>query len=400
MQIKLINPKVRDLLIPGFKGERTTEPSGFTDDEANGCYAMGGKLCCRPGYQRSFVYDDEKRDKVIDTIRRGLPLNVMYWMAKPTLDANGQPIIDSNGNPEVSYELMDGQQRTLSILQYCSGKYSIDHRFFHNLFQAEKDVILDYELMVYVCTGDDKERLEWFKTVNIAGEKLTPQELLNACYSGPFVTDAKKYFSKPGGPAATVGEAYVKGNPIRQDYLELALKWICDRDNISVEDYMATHQANATALELWTYFRSVIEWVKAIFPEYRKKLMQGLPWGLLYNKYSNIQYDPAALEVRIGELLEDDDITNQKGIYEFLLSNETEEKSLHIRTFSEKDKRKKYAEQKGICPMCVAKGMSQVHYEFEEMEGDHIIPWSKGGHTTYDNLQMLCKKHNNTKSNR
>jgi len=261
-----------------------------------------------------------------------------------------------------------------------------------------KGKILDYELMVYVCDGTDDERLEWFKTVNIASEKLTAQELLNACYSGSWCQDAKKYFSKPGGPAAQVGDKYLKGSAIRQDYLEAALTWICDRDDIAIPEYMARHQNDPTALELWSYFRAVIDWVESVFGKnYRRKLMQGLPWGLYYNEYGPCvpgrpAFDPDTMEQRIAELEQDEDITNQRGIYEYLLSGETMEQCLHIRAFSDKDKRRKYAEQGGICPRC------GNHFEYEKMDGDHILPWKQGGHTEYSNLQMLCIKCN--RSNR
>lgn len=249
---------------------------------------------------------------------------------------------------------------------------------------------MDYELLVYICVGSDEERREWFKRINIAGATLTDQEILNSVYSGPWCQDAKKYFSKPGGPAVQIAENYLNGSAIRQDYLETALKWICDRDGIEIAEYMARHQHDATALELWSYFRSVIDWADSLFggDRYRKKLMKGLPWGTYYNKYGKNGYDPAALEARVAELEQDEDVTNQKGIYEYLLSGEADEKFLHIRAFSDKDKRRKYAEQKGICPIC------KQHFEYEKMDGDHILPWAKGGHTEYSNLRMLCIKCN------
>lgn len=303
-----------------------------------------------------------------------MPLGIMYWM--------------KNQNTG-KYELMDGQQRTLSLLQYCHGDYSINYRYFHNLSQTEKDQLLDYELLVYICEGTDEERREWFQRINVAGATLTNQELLNSIYSGPWCQDAKKYFSKPGGPCYQIAEKYLTGSAIRQDYLETALEWICDRDGIDTQEYMAQHQHDATALELWSYFRSVIDWVDSLFgANYRKKLMKGLPWGVLFNRYARRSYDPAALEARIAELLQDEDVTNQKGIYEYLLSGETEEKHLHIRAFSDKDKRRKYAEQQGICPVC------KQRFDYDKMDGDHILPWAKGGHTEYGNLRMLCVKCN------
>lgn len=350
-----LRPKIRDLL------------PGYIDDENTGCFAMNGELIIRPEWQRAFIYSDKQRDLVVDTVQHGMPLGIMYWMKNPNTG---------------KYELMDGQQRTLSLLQYCSGAYSINYRYFHNLSQAEKDQILDYELLVYICEGTDDERREWFQRINVAGATLTNQEILNSIYSGPWCQDAKKYFSKPGGPAFQIADKYLAGSAIRQDYLETALKWICARDNIEIADYMGRHQHDSTALELWTYFRSVIDWVDSMFPTYRKRLMKGLPWGIMYNTYGSNTYDPATLEARIAELEQDEDVTNQKGIYEYVLGGA--EKCLNIRNFSEKDKRRKYAEQGGVCPHC------GKQFEYEKMDGDHVIPWAKGGRTEYDNLQMLC----------
>lgn len=364
-------PKIRDLL------------PGYIDDENTGCFAMNGDLCIRPEWQRAFVYTDKQRDLVVDTVVKNMPLGIMYWM--------------KNRNTG-KYELMDGQQRTLSLLQYCAGAYSIDYRYFHNLSQTEKDQILDYELLVYICEGTDEERREWFQRINVAGATLTNQELLNSIYSGLWCQDAKKYFSKPGGPCYQIAEKYLTGSAIRQDYLETALGWICDRDGIDIPEYMAQHQQDATALELWSYFRSVIDWVDSLFgANYRKKLMKGLPWGEYYNSFvlgQKKSYSPIDLETRLSELLQDEDITNQKGLYEFLLGGETEDRLLHIRAFSEKDKRRKYEEQGGVCAHC------GEYVEYEACEADHVTPWSQGGHTEYGNLQILCKKCNRSKSDK
>lgn len=365
MKLTLMNPKIRDL-VPGYR-----------DDPDAGCFAMNGRLVCRPEYQRAFVYSDDKRDKVLDTVRRGLPLGIMYWMETPS-----------------GYELMDGQQRTLSILQYVTGEYAVDYRYFHNLSQAEKDQILDYELMIYACQGTDDERLEWFQTVNIAGEHLTGQELRNAVYSGPWCQDAKKYFSKPGGPAYQIAEKYLKGSALRQEYLETALRWKCHFDGVAdIKEYMAGHQHDATALELWQHFRSVIDWVESTFPNYRKGLMKGLDWGRLYDDYGHGRYlDPAVLEAKIQVLLEDDDVTSEKGICEYVLGGP--ESVLSLRKFSDKDKRRKLQEQGGRCASC------GEEVAFEGAEADHITPWSKGGHTDYGNLQVLCRACNRWKGAR
>lgn len=350
----------------------------YKDKGEDGVFGYGGKLNIRPPYQREFVYKDKQREAVVHTVKRNYPLNVMYWA--------------NNGNDE--YEVIDGQQRTISICQYVNGDYAYDMKYFHNLTSSEKDEILNYKLMVYVCTGTDKEKLEWFKTINIAGEKLTEQELRNAVYSGSWVADAKKYFSKTGCVASQLGSDYLNGSPIRQDYLETAIKWIAKSDlekyNGSIERYMAVHQNDINALALWQYFQAVITWVKATFPNLRKKLMQGLDWGEWYNKYKDEMLDSAQFESRIIKLIEDDEVGNKKGIYQYLLTKNA--KHLNLRSFSSKDIHAMYEMQQGICPMC------KDHFELEKMDADHIIPWSKGGKTDLKNGQMLCRPCNMQKS--
>jgi hypothetical protein len=263
-------------------------------------------------------------------------------------------------------------------------------RKFGNLTVEEQEEIRDYPLMIYICEGTDKEKLDWFKIINIVGEQLTAQELRNAIYTGEWLTEAKKYFSKTQCPAYQIAGDYLSGSAIRQNYLETAIKWIADRDGIEIEDYMSQHQHDTNCNEIWLYFQTVINWVKATFPNFRKKLMQGLDWGIFYNKYGAGKYDPKALEARIVELLDDEDISNQKGIYEYLLDGQ--ERHLNIRAFSPKMARTAYERQKGICPKC------GKHFEIEEMQADHITPWSKGGKTSPENCQMLCADCNRRKS--
>jgi hypothetical protein len=350
---------------------------GYIDNDEDGVIGYEGKLNIRPPFQREFVYKDKQRDAVIKTIIKDFPLNVMYWVK----NVNG------------TYELLDGQQRTVSICQYINGDFSINSMYFHNLTEAEKNEILNYKLMIYFCEGTDKEKLDWFETINIAGEKLTPQEVRNAIFTGEWLVEAKKRFSKTGCPAYGLAEKYLTGAAIRQDYLETAIKWISSKDNLGITDYMAMHQHDPNANEIWLYFKNVISWVEVIFPHYRKE-MKGLNWGILYNQYKDVKYDSGALENRIKELIDDDEVENKKGIYEFLLSGETNEKVLNLRTFSKKITTKIYEHQQGICPMC----SSEKHYDFEEMEADHIIPWHKKGKTIEDNCRMLCIHHNRTKS--
>jgi hypothetical protein len=342
----------------------------YIDNAEEGVWGFGGKLNIRPQYQREFIYDNKKRDAVIDTIRKNFPLNVMYWVK----------------NEDGTFGVLDGQQRTVSFCQYVNGDFSIDYRGFGNLTPPEKEQILDYKLMVYFCEGNDKEKLDWFRIINIAGEKLTDQELRNAVYTGPWLTNAKSIFSKSNCAAYLLSKDYVAGSPIRQEILETALGWIANGEH---EKYMSIHQHDPNANELWTYFRNVIEWVKLNFPKYRRE-MKGVEWGGLYDKYKGELLDTKKLEKEIETLMMDDDVSNKKGIYPFVLTRN--EKSLNIRAFTEAQKRSAYERQKGICPVC------KKHFEIEEMEADHITPWHAGGKTEPANCQMLCKEDNRRKS--
>lgn len=355
--------------------------NGFSDSDENGVVGFGGKLNIRPAFQREFVYKDKQRNAVIETVIKNFPLNVMYWSET------------ENGN----FELLDGQQRTLSICQYVNGEFSINSRAFHNLTQSEKNNILDYKLMIYICNGTDKEKLDWFEIINIAGVQLKDQELRNAIYTGEWLTNAKHYFSKNNCVAYRIANKYIKGELNRQDYLETALKWISAKENKSICDYMSEHQQDTHATPLWQYFQQVINWTETIFPNYRSE-MKGLAWGIMYNQYANKNLNPAELEKRIVELMQDDDIKNRSGIYEYLLSGN--EKYLNIRAFTDNEKRKVYEKQNGICPHCVNEKREKTQYKISEMEADHIIPWCEGGKTIIDNCQMLCKEHNRIKSNK
>tara|TARA_B100000900_G_scaffold414558_1_gene441549 strand:- start:664 stop:1740 length:1077 start_codon:yes stop_codon:yes gene_type:complete len=336
---------------------------GFVDNEEQGVFGYGGKLDIRPPYQREFVYKDKQRDAVINTIIKNFPLNIMYWAVR-----------DEGG-----YEIIDGQQRTISICRYISGDFSYEKRYFNNLQTDEQNQILDYKLTIYQCTGTDSEKLEWFKTINIAGEELYDQELRNAVYHGPWVSDAKKYFSKNGCAAYGLGSDYLRGSPIRQQYLETTISWI---NSGLIDEYMAKHQNKPTAIDLWNYFQSVIAWVKATFPNKRKKMMQGLPWGEYYNAYKNHTLDPKYLEEQIIKLIADKDVDNNRGIYLYLLSGE--EKHLNIRKFDDEEKQRAYEKQKGICTNC------KEHFKLEEMDADHIVLWKDGGKTNDENCQVLC----------
>ena len=347
--------------------------NGYKDSQESGVVAYGGLLDVRPAYQREFIYKDDKRNAVIDTVRKNFPLNVMYWVK----------------TKQGTYEVLDGQQRTISVCQYINKDYSIDYQYFHNLTKEEQEQILDYKLMVYICEGTDKEQLDWFRVINIAGEKLTDQELRNAVYTGEWLTDAKRYFSKTSCPAYQIASKYLNGVANRQDYLQTALRWISAREGKVIEEYMSEHQHDSNANELWLYFKSVIDWVMILFPHYRKE-MKGIEWGILYNKYHQNSYDRKVLEQKIVALIDDDDVGSIKGIYEYLFDGL--EKHLSLRQFDDKTKKKVYQKQQGICAKC------GKHFQLEEMEADHIDPWHEGGKTVIENCQMLCKHCNRTKS--
>lgn len=362
MKIELNEISVRDLT------------NGYVDNPDDGSIVgFGGKLNIRPPYQREFVYNEKQREAVIDTITKGFPLNVMYW-AKC-----------DDGN----YEVIDGQQRTISVCQFVNGDFSFDMRYFHNMQKDEQEQILNYKLSIYICEGTDSEKLNWFKTINIAGEKLTDQELRNAVYHGSWVSDAKRYFSKPGCAAMKIGSDYLNGSAIRQNYLETAISWI---SNENIEVYMSNHQHDASAAPLWQYFQSVITWIESSFKptKERKKIMKGVDWGSLYNKYKDEVIDAKKIDEEVKKLILDDDVTKKAGIYPYVLTRQ--EKYLSIRAFTDAQKLVAYEIQLGVCPLC------NEHFDLSQMEADHITPWHEGGKTISENCQMLCKECNRRKS--
>lgn len=364
--------------------------NGYVRDEENGqVIGYDGALNIRPKYQREFVYGDKQRDAVINTCLWGFPLNTMYWVK----------------NGENEYEVLDGQQRTISICDFVNGDFSLDKMAFkaewassvtafHTMPDNKKEKFLNYELMIYICEGSDSEKLEWFKTINIAGEKLSDQELRNAVFTSQWLSDAKVKFSKRNCLAAQKGSGYLKDDPIRQEILERVITWkVGSKAAEDIEKYMA-HQKQTGAQnadELWLYFSGVIDWVKAKFSNYRKE-MKGLEWGFLYNEFKDKSLDANELEEKISLLMKDSEVNNKKGIYEYVLSDD--EKFLNLRAFDDDIKRETYENQGGICPHCGQK------FEIEQMDADHIIPWSKGGKTVRENCQMLCVECNRKKGNR
>lgn len=357
----------------------------YRDNHEDGVIGYNGKLNVRPKYQREFVYDGKQRDAVMETIRKGFPLNVMYWAV----------------NEDGTYEVLDGQQRTISFCQYVAGDFSINidgHPMaMHNLTEPLKDHILNYELMVYVCEGNDQDKLDWFRTINIAGAELTAQELRNAVYTGPWLTHAKSIFSKTNGAAYGLSNKFVTGSPIRQELLEKALKWKSDN---KIEQYMSAHQHDQNSNELWTYFQNVIWWVQQTFTTYRKE-MKAVEWGPLYDRFHEKQYNTVELEHQTAELMQDPDVTKRSGIYSYLLTSD--ERYLSIRKFDDREIRAAYERQHCKCAngiKCRTPGNTdgQRVFDISEMQGDHIKPWSKGGKTIAENCQMLCIPCNRDKS--
>lgn len=358
---------------------------GYVNNEELGVRGYNGKLDIRPPYQREFIYNDKEQQAVITTVLNGYPLNVMYWVKR-------------GDDAECPYEVMDGQQRTLSLCEYVAGKFSYD---FKNFFNQPEDIqrrILNYKLTVYVCEGEPSEKLEWFKTINIAGKPLNEQEINNAVYAGPFVSDAKRHFSKTNCGAYRLGKDLVNGTPIRQDFLKTALEWLAAHETRggktqTAVGYMAAHQHDPNANNLWTYFQLVLNWAITNFDLKKfRKIMKGLDWARLYDNHHGRTLDTAAINKRISELIRDSDIQRQSGIIPYVLTGD--EHYLDLRSFPEDIKYAVWESQKHICPLC------HRVFDYEFMEGDHITPWCEGGRTVIENCQMLCRECNRRKSSK
>lgn len=361
---------------------------GYLNEGENGVVGYHGRLNIRPSYQREFVYDTAQRDLVLDTILKGFPLSIMYWMK------NGE-----NEDGEPLYDLLDGQQRTISFCEYLDGKYEYDG-LLACASPIRMEQIKNYEITIYICEGNDEERIKWFERINIAGKQLTKQEIRNSTYSGTWCNDAKKNFSRSGCRVGKTFGDYLKGDWIRQDWLETALSWIADRDGLiddksgldKIEKYMSAHKDDENANDLIQYFNAVVKWVKNVFHTYRPT-MKGLPWGVYYNKYKDVAYIAEDVEEEVAKLMDDDEVQNKKAIYEYVLSGHTPitANRLNFRCFDQKTINRVYKKQGGICPAC---GKS---FALKDMEADHIIPWSKGGKTVEENCQMLCQSCNSSK---
>lgn len=377
MVINEMKLKVRDLI------------QGYNEDDAtNRVVAWGGKLDVRPEYQREFVYDDDKRNAVINTVLNGFPLNIMYFVDRQ----------------DGTYEVLDGQQRIISICRYACNGFSVripnasgkfDTVNFPNLFQQNRDNFLNYELTVYVCQGTDKEKLDWFQVINIAGAVLTKQEIRNALYHGSWLTDAKSAFSRRNCAAYRNYGKYMKGDCIRQDYLETVFNWKAADEGFTGKDavveFMQAHRYDADANDLWAYFEAVFDWVKHVFGSIPDKSMQGVAWGLLYNKHRHDNLDPAWMQQQVRELMSNEEVVKKSGIYQYLL--EGDEKCLQPRQFDKSTAMTMYEKQCHRCAMC------GEEKDFKDMHADHIVPWSKGGKTEISNCQMLCIPCNEKKGN-
>lgn len=356
--------------------------SGYINNEEQGVRGYGGLLDIRPPYQREFIYNEKEQIAVIYTVLKGYPLNVMYWV-KRSEDA------------ECPYEVMDGQQRTLSLCEYVAGTFAIDFKNFFNQTADIQKKILDYKLTVYVCEGEESEKLEWFQTINIAGKPLNEQEIRNAIYAGPFVSDAKRHFSKTNCGAYRLGKDLVNGTPIRQDFLKKALEWMADHETRNGKPqtavgYMSAHQHDLSAGPLWSYFQNVLNWAISTFNIKKfKKIMKGIDWAKFYDEFHEQALDINDMEKRIADLIGDDEIQKQLGIIPYVLTGD--EHYLDLRSFPEKIKLAVWEKQEHKCAMC------GKEFDIEFMEGDHITPWREKGRTVIENCQMLCRECNRRK---
>lgn len=370
----------------------------YSELEGRGLFGLGGRLVIQPEYQRNYIYNDGKKDvAVLDSLFKGYPIGLIYF----------------NTRPDGTFEVLDGQQRITSIGRYLTGKLTPQlggRDMPYSALPAEEKARLDNtRLLIYACEGEEREIKEWFRTINIVGLPLREQELLNAVYSGPWVTAAKKVLSNSADTRVQKWGTYVSGEVKRQDFLATAIQWVAASHDMSAEEYMGQHRNDTDCKELVSYFCGVIDWVASVFRTTDNTLC-GREWQRLYAAYHERQYDLDALNARVDALLDDPSVTDKRGIYEYVLGGETDTRLLAVRFFDEKTKRAAYARQtaeakkKSVsnCPLC-AIGHSancQRIYPMKEMDADHVSPWSKGGNTTAANCQMLCRSHNRAKGNK
>lgn len=367
----------------------------YNELEGKGLFGLSGKLTIQPEYQRNYIYADGKKDvAVIESILKGYPLGLIYF----------------NQTDEDRYEVLDGQQRITSIGRFLTKKFAImeDGKplYFDSLPIEQQEKILNTKMLIYICNGTEKEIKEWFKTINIAGIPLNEQELLNAVFSGEFVTLAKAEFSNSQNAQIQKWSAYINGSALRQDFLAKALEWV-SKGNVS--NYMSQHRHDSNINELRTYFNTVIDWISTIFIDVEKE-MRGLEWGRLYETYKNTAYNPQNISEKVKELYADPYVKNRKGIFEYILGNSVETKLLDVRVFDEATKKMVYkqqterAKEKNVsnCPLCAVSNNANKNkiWTIKEMEADHVTAWSKGGSTSLNNCEMLCMTHNRSKGNK
>ena len=370
----------------------------YNELEGKGLFGLSGKLVIQPEYQRNYLYAQGNGDKeiaVIESILKDYPLGLIYF----------------NKLADGKFEVLDGQQRITSIGRFLTGKFPIRdangmEQYFSGLAQNLQDRILQTKLTIYECEGPESEIKEWFKTINIQGIPLNEQELLNAVYSGPFVTKAKEEYSNSQNSNVQKWSAYISGSPSRQDFLRTALMWV-SKNNIDA--YMSKHRFDSDIKELTTYFTSVIDWISTVFSDVEPQ-MRGLPWGDLYEKYHHNAYDPVEVSRKVQELLADDFVYDKKGIFEYVLGGCVDVKLLNVRIFDDRTKKAVYTKQttaaaakgKSNCPYCaIGHDVNKAKiWKLTEMDADHVTAWSKGGATDASNCQMLCKSHNRAKGNR
>lgn len=371
----------------------------YNELEGKGLFGLNGQLTIQPEYQRHYIYKEGKKEvAVIKSILSRYPLGLIYF----------------NRTPEGQYEVLDGQQRITSIGRFVTGKFAIEDangniQYFSGLPAEQQKLILDSKLLVYVCEGEEREVKEWFKTINIVGIPLNEQELRNAIYSGPFVNAAKRVFSNSQNAEVQKWSHYIKGEVKRQGYLEQALQWVCTSKQMSIDAYMSMHRLDSDIIELENYFRSVIDWVTTMFTMIEKN-MCGVEWGRLYETYHNSSYSIDHITQRVEALLADETIRCPRNIYEYVLGGEQNPSLLDVRLFNEKDKKTAYNRQteeaekegKSNCPLCaIGENANKDRiYKISEMDADHVTAWNKGGSTTLENCEMLCKTHNRSKGNR
>jgi len=370
----------------------------FSDSEQKGLYGLSGKLVIQPEYQRNYIYGEDNRDvAVIDSLLKKYPLGLIYF------NVNGS-----------NFEVLDGQQRITSIGRFITGKFAIlvdgKEQTFSSLPPELKELLKKSPLLVFECQGSETEIKDWFQTINIAGVPLNNQELLNAIYSGPFVTMAKAEYSNSNNANLQKWSSYVLGNPKRQEILEVALGWVASSRNMTLDAYLAQSRHDDNIVELKTYFDTVIEWISSVFLRSPDKEMRGIEWGRLYELYGSTTFDAASIDTQVTKLMHDDAVGSRKGIYEFVLGGEIETRLLSVRVFDKTTKGLAYEAQtqdgriRGVsnCALCaIGKNSNKTRiYKMDEMEADHVTAWSKGGATDLDNCEMLCVIHNRAKGNK